>query len=166
MSQPINIALIGNAGVGKTSYLSALGNNQFNSIHRMTNEIGQRIVLMLHNNILFHIVIHDFPGTEKYRSLLRQSKQEFDGYLIITDDNRLSFRDVPFWVNESQCKGTKPHLIIWNKRDVEISEEKEVEVREILDKCNVEYYCLSSKDKTNLLQPLLNLTKMITREEQ
>ena len=133
MNKKIQIIMIGESGVGKTSLIKRYTNNIFNSNHLETIGIEfynreERI-----NNQIIQIKIWDTAGQEIFHSLTKNFYRKADGIIIVYDiTNKESFEKVQDWVksvydNSDNYKEIQM-IIVGNKLDLE--EKREVSKEE------------------------------------
>ena len=131
--EKIQIIMIGESGVGKTSLIKRYTNNIFNSNHLETIGIEfynreERI-----NNQIIQIKIWDTAGQEIFHSLTKNFYRKADGIIIVYDiTNKESFEKVQDWVksvydNSDNYKEIQM-IIVGNKIDLE--EKREVSKKE------------------------------------
>ena len=91
-----NILVLGNAGVGKTNYINNIVGNPFE--RRYIPTVG--IQKIIHKNITYH----DYAGQEFYTP--KRDKEGIKGidecWIIYRSDERVSFKDVPRWMNKAR----------------------------------------------------------------
>lgn len=172
----VNIALIGDSSVGKTSLINRLVGKPFNS--SMISTIG-----IDHSKLLFErekqlpnsiIELHfwDTAGQERFRSMCNVAVKKADIIIFVRDDNYSHFEDYddgkPGWIRfvEDNLDIELPEKKIFfclNKTDL-ISEEKKNEINEELENLaqlkniNAEVYLVSSKNSDGIIN-LLNKIK-------
>ena len=127
--EKIQIIMIGESGVGKTSLIRRYTNNIFNSNHLETIGIEfysreERI-----NNKVIQIKFWDTAGQEIFHSLTKNFYRKADGIIIVYDiTNKESFERVQDWI-KSVYDNTETYkeiqmIIVGNKIDLE--EKREV----------------------------------------
>ena len=127
--EKIQIIMIGECGVGKTSLIRRYTNNIFNSNHLETIGIEfynreERI-----NNKIIQIKFWDTAGQEIFHSLTKNFYKKADGIIIVYDiTNKESFERVQDWI-KSVYDNTETYkeiqmIIVGNKIDLE--EKREV----------------------------------------
>ena len=174
------IILIGNSGVGKTSFFRKLSTGDFAETNIATigvEKISFDIKFINNNNEpkKIDVSLFDTAGQEKFRALTRQYYKGTDGVLLLYDiTDKRTFENVEMWVdslNESidSNKDSKYVVIlIGNKKDLinvenfsrQVSEE---EAKEICQKFNMKWggEC-STKDLSK--DELLKLFESYTKE--
>ena len=175
------IILIGNSGVGKTSFFRKLSTGEFAEANIATigvEKISFDINITTNKNEKkkIDVSLFDTAGQEKFRALTRQYYKGTDGVLLLYDiTDRKSFENVEMWIdslNESidSNKDSKYVIIlIGNKKDL-INEEgfernvSEEEAKNICGKFNMKWggEC-STKDlgKEELMKIFESYTKEI-----
>lgn len=135
------IILVGDGGVGKTTFVNKLQTGQFTSKYKYT--VGFEV------KYVDNMEIWDCAGQEKYSGLR-------DGYwinakkaiIMFSMDNRLTFKNVPYWYRDvRRVCGDIPIIIMGNKSDSQSEVQKE-EVEALATKYNVEYLITSVKYET------------------
>ena len=122
--EKIQLIMIGESGVGKTSLIKRYTNNIFNSSHLETIGIEfynkeERI-----NNQIIQIKIWDTAGQEIFHSLTKNFYRKADGIIIVYDITNLdSFEKIQDWV-KSVYENTDSYkeiqmIIVGNKIDLE-----------------------------------------------
>ena len=173
------IILIGNSGVGKTSFFRKLSTGDFAETNIATigvEKISFDINIINDNNEKkrIDISLFDTAGQEKFRALTRQYYKGTDGVLLLYDiADKKTFVNVEMWIdslNESidNSKDKYVIILIGNKKDLlddenysrEVSEE---EAKEICQKFNMKWggEC-SIKDLSK--EELLKLFESYTKE--
>ena len=124
------IILIGNSGVGKTSFFRKLSTGDFAETNIATigvEKISFDIKFINNNNEQkkIDVSLFDTAGQEKFRALTRQYYKGTDGVLLLYDiTDKRTFENVEMWVdslNESidSNKDSKYVVIlIGNKKDL------------------------------------------------
>jgi len=113
----IKIALIGTAGVGKTTFLKILSSNTFNRTYNAT--IGYDIFEIVRDNITYEF--YDFAGTEMYSGTYNDPEfyEIFDLVFVMVDKNsRASHKHGLRWLRRINTHNI-PTLKIRNKSEVD-----------------------------------------------
>ena len=134
------IALIGAAGVGKTSLMKRLCGQPFDP--RYTPTVGERDYVLEMPDAVLHI--KEYAGQERFQAVY---DMDIDGILVVTTasavDTRIAFeimRQMP----------DVPHCFVENKSDIRV---------------NHENFSCSAKTQTNLMEPFEALiNKMIEND--
>ena len=108
------VAFIGEEGVGKTSIISRLINNNFREL--LMSTVGSNFVtkemLIKDYNQSIKFEIWDLAGQEKYRALARVFIKNVVVIILIYDiTERKSFEEIKnYWINEIKANiSTKPN---------------------------------------------------------
>ena len=117
----LNISMIGDACVGKTTIAGVLLNKKFSNDYEPT--IGGSLVSIpfTDNDTKKCFYIWDTAGMEKYRSLAPVYYRDSLAAIIIYDVNsRVSFEHLEDWINHYRDNNKKnmPIMIIGNKIDL------------------------------------------------
>ena len=122
--EKIQIILVGESGVGKTSLIRRYTNNIFNSNHLETIGIEFYNKEEKINNKIIQIKFWDTAGQEIFHSLTKNFYRKADGIIIVYDiTNKESFERVQDWI-KSVYDNTKTYkeiqmIIVGNKIDLE-----------------------------------------------
>ena len=126
--EKIQLIMIGESGVGKTSLIRRYTNNIFNSTHLETIGIEfynreERI-----NDQIIQIKIWDTAGQEIFHSLTKNFYRKADGIIIVYDiTNRESFEKVQHWIksvyDNSDTYKEIQMILVGNKIDLEENRE-------------------------------------------
>ena len=165
----INIFVLGNAAVGKSSFILRFCRNDFKD-HYMTT-IG--IDFMAKSSVLPNgknskICFYDTAGEEKYKSVSFNLIKNADGVLLMYDiTNKESFDSINGWlVSIRENRGNDfPIILVGNKTDLNekrlISKEdgeKEAE------KNGINFFETSNKDGTNIDECVFSLASKIAEK--
>lgn len=112
------LALVGNGGVGKSSYLEMMSNGNFQKRYLMTQEpIDVSITTQG-----YQLILRDYPGQEHHRALRQSTYPQVDGFMIFASTSRLSIQALPNWIDEIRQISTAPIVIVITNADVEVKE--------------------------------------------
>ena len=165
--EKIQLILIGESGVGKTSLIRRYTNNIFNSNHLETIGIEfysreERI-----NNKIIQIKFWDTAGQEIFHSLTKNFYRKADGIIIVYDiTNKESFERVQDWI-KSVYDNTETYkeiqmIIVGNKIDLE--ERREVSYNEgsiFAQKNGMLFFECSAKTGNNVEKIFMESTQEI-----
>ena len=106
------ILLIGNAGVGKSSYVRKLANRGFSESYTPTTGFVDTYIPGLYN---FIELSGQEPANEYAEQVLARAQRI---YLIVAKNSRASIENIPFWINKYRhlCLN---YTILVNKSDTE-----------------------------------------------
>lgn len=110
MNSSKKILILGDAGVGKTSFIDYYLGNKFEEKYISTHGFSIKKPSKY--------ILYDFPGQEKYSSHNINLK-DIDICIIMYDvTNKLSYKNIKFWkVKLKKLCGNIPTIIIGNKID-------------------------------------------------
>ena len=145
------IIIVGDGGVGKTSFINHHLDNIFTPKYTPTK--GKDIYSITFNtnygNIIFNI--SDTGGKEKYNGLFNGYYEQVNGAIIMFD-TKLSFRSVDKWIADiKNITGEIPISIYKTKSDIQ-------------NGINYQNY-ISVKNNINLDIPFLNLARQLMNHE-
>ena len=160
----INIVLLGNSSVGKTSLLTRYTKNEFNHNYITTcgYDFDVKDIKIYGKDV--HLKIHDTVGQERYQSIFSGFYKKSDGFIFVFDvTNKKSFNDIQIWLKEVKENNEDfEYIIVGNKIDLKNSREVN---KEDIDNCeflkNIKYFETSAKDNQNVQEPFEELTSMI-----
>ena len=95
----INIVLLGNSSVGKTSLLTRYTNNEFNNNYITTcgYDFETKDIKIYGKDV--HLKIHDTVGQERYQSIITSFYKKNDGFIFVFDvTNKQSFQEIQTWL--------------------------------------------------------------------
>ncbi len=136
-----NIALLGDSGVGKTSWMRRMMGDPFQPQFHATVGCNAKSFLWETNYGLFDLNFYDYAGQEKYgfrfeRPLVAQS----DATVLMFDlTSRVSYKNTKHW--KQKCGG-EPVFVVGNKCDIKAENIK------VVPKFHENYLELSAKRMT------------------
>jgi GTP-binding nuclear protein Ran len=170
MTTKHKIALIGNGGVGKTSYMKRLRNGIYLGEYIPTMGVEVYPITCkyyLDNNIQENIFnVFDCAGQEIYGGEKEKYWVNCTGVIMMFDlSSELSFKSIELWYNKIQKNVPKniPIVLVGNKYDLNIYQKVTHEmINNFINKINekvtqIRYYNLSTKTCYNLLTPFLSI---------
>ena len=159
----IKVILVGDSGVGKTSLIKVVNNENFDNNQESTSEFSFRQKKMQIGNQGYSLNLWDTIGQEKLRVLTKQFFRESKIVIFVYDiTSEISFKDLKIW--EKDVKDTLGDSIIkgvvGNKNDLfldeKVSQEKGIEYAKEI---NAQFKLVSAKTDPkafdNMLQDLL-----------
>ena len=165
--EKIQLIMIGESGVGKTSLIKRYTNNIFNSSHLETIGIEfynkeERI-----NDQIIQIKIWDTAGQEIFHSLTKNFYRKADGIIIVYDITNLdSFEKIQDWV-KSVYENTDSYkeiqmIIVGNKIDLEedraVSKEEGLKIGNYFD---IDFFEASAKNAEGVRNFMIKIIKDI-----
>ena len=166
MEEKINIILLGNSEVGKTSFILRYTEDYFQPIYLTTIGIDFKIKnIKFYNNKKYKLFFYDTTGQEKYKSISLNLIKNCDGILLMYDITKnKSFESITTWMES--IKNLKeenfPIVLVGNKTDLKDKREVEKEEgKEIAKKYGIDFFEISNKDGINIEESCLALIKKI-----
>ena len=161
----IILSVLGNSGVGKTSFIMKFTDNTFQESYLATYGIDFKTKFITINNYKYRVDLYDTAGQERFRSISVNSIRMSDGVILIYDiTNEFSYENIYGWMdNIYQVKGKDfPVILIGNKCDKDeervVSKEKG---EEMAKKYNITFFEASNKMGTNIEEAGLKLINKI-----
>ncbi len=152
----IGILILGNANVGKTSFISRFVQNKFIKTYSSTQELRQSFInkKIDINGQTYEIKFLDSPAAEKYIPALKPYIQKIDCFIFMYDiTNKKSFDDIEKWikiVTDVKEKQNIAMILLGNKRDIEYERQiKEQDAEEFAKKKEVSFLETSNKDNND-----------------
>ena len=165
----INLFVLGNAAVGKTSFILRYCENEFKDNYLSTVGIDFLAkTVILPNNREGKICFYDTAGEEKYRAISFNLIKTADGIILMYDiTSQKSFEAISGWINSiKEVKGEDfPIVLIGNKCDKE--EEREVgkeEGENEAEKYNFGFFETSNKDGINVENAVMDLISKVIKK--
>lgn len=114
MSDTIKVVLVGNSGVGKTSYLVRFTDNFFTMSHTTTIGVDFRTKYMIVNDNPVTLHIWDTAGQERYRAIGHNYYAKAEGVIIMYDClDKSSFDELAEWHQQVTLHAVEnPALIV------------------------------------------------------
>ncbi len=106
------ILLIGDAGVGKSSYIRKLANQGFSETYTPTTGYEDTFIPGIYNFI-------ELSGQEPHNAYAEQVLRRTDRiYIMVATNSKASIENIPFWINKYKYLH-KNFILLVNKSDVE-----------------------------------------------
>lgn len=155
----LNVVILGDAGVGKTSFLNRIVNDTFSPNYRAT--VGSEVLTPLEMDGKTPILIRDTAGQEKFmkQKEFQTLVQDSDAAIILFDVcTRPTFKSALNWVEYygKVCPG-KLRLVCGNKSDVKERKVSTIDTIMMKKWNNCVYTDISCKDGTNCMKVLETL---------
>jgi len=161
----IILSVLGNSGVGKTSFIMKFTDKTFQESYLATYGIDFKTKYVTINNNKYRVDLYDTAGQERFRSVSVNSIRMSDGVILIYDiTDEFSYENISVWMdNIHQIKGEDfPVILIGNKCDKDderiVSKEKG---EELAKKYQLSFLETSNKIGTNIEEAGLNLINKI-----
>ena len=165
----INIMILGNSSVGKTSFIRRFFKNNFmeNTISTFGIDVEKTIIKFPHK--YYQLKVWDTAGQEKFRTIPKKYYSKGDGFFILfdlTDQN--TFIEVNKWIediretlgnnnnNDNQYKNI-PIYLLGNKIDKINRVVQRNEAEDFAQKNQVKYEEISCKYGFNIYEVMINM---------
>ncbi len=163
----INIILLGNSTVGKTSFIRRFFKNSFYENTLITLGIDVEKTLIKFPNKYYKLEVWDTAGQEKFRTIPKKYYSKGDGFFILFDlCNQESFIEVNKWIediretlgdNENNEYKNIPIYLLGNKIDKIKRVVKRSDAEQFAEKNKVKYVEISCKLGFNIYEVMINM---------
>lgn len=162
------IVLLGDAGVGKTTFVKRHLTGEFQKRYEPTQGCEMQKLRVSTSDGLVLLHFWDTAGKEEYGGLRDGYYIGAKGAIILFDvSNRETMANVQHWLQEfRKVAGDVPVVVLGNKVDVADRAVRPQEGSAIARKHRVQYYDVSAKSRFNLEMPLLWLARKLLQEPQ
>ena len=171
MEEKINMIVLGNSNVGKTSFILRYTDSLFQPIYLTTIGIDFKVKeAELYNKKKYKLFFYDTTGQEKYRSIAVNLIKNADGAFLMYDiTNKVSFNSISEWMEsifDSKPKNF-PIVLIGNKLDLEDCREVESkEGEELAKNYGIPFFETSNKDDIKVEECCLSLANKILEQKE
>ena len=152
----IRIAIAGDGGVGKTTFLNTLIKGKYSDTTPLTIGIGLHQKDILADNRRFTLQIWDIAGQTQFESLRTNTRlymKKCEGAILMFDLSRIiTLNSINYWTKIIRKKTEIPILLVGSKADLKQAEEISIKIiHQIQKQYNfVDYISISSKLGKNL----------------
>ena len=162
----LNLLVLGDQYVGKTSVLERYVNNIFKLNYLVTIGMDKRFKKLSINGHDINLFITDTAGQERFRSLAKMFYKNANGILLgFSLTSKETFESVSYWIKQiyENCDKGKIGIILFgNKCDVkEEIQVDEKQIEEIKKEYNIAYFKTSAKENINIKEAFEYLTKLV-----
>ncbi|MBD3230120.1 MAG: GTP-binding protein [Candidatus Lokiarchaeota archaeon] len=164
----VKIPLVGNGGVGKTSFAYRFVNSQFTQQYKMTIGVDFQIKnINLPDGTEVKVQLWDTGGQTRFTSIRSMYYKGSSGFLIMFDvTNRKSFQDLGKWVEEVRKHSFNENiLIIGNK--IDLIDQRLISYRsgnEFASDIGALYAETSAKTGEGINEAMLNFVQLIIND--
>ncbi len=150
------LALIGDAGVGKTNFVNRNLAEEFEQRYIATQ--GVKVTHISFNMGQITLEVHDFAGQEKFGKL----NELFDGTkcaIVMFDlTSKVTFKNVKPWVAAARKSNPYiPIILCGNKCDIADRKVNQEDITAMVARLNLmSYYDVSAKNAYQFMNPLLD----------
>jgi Ras-related protein Rab-1A len=165
MSEGYKVLLLGDAGVGKTSFLIRFVDGQFMPDSIATIGVDYKVKNVLLDDKPHKLEIWDTAGQERFRTITSSYYRGAHGVIIMYDvTNEKSFDSVKQWLLEVDryATGTVNKIIVGNKSDLQNRVISHVTANQYADGIGLPLFEVSALDGSNVEDTFHSLLKSIT----
>ena len=164
------LIVIGDMGVGKSCLTMKATKDYFENYYSPTVGFEFYTFNCKIDSQNIRLQIWDTCGQEEYRSLIQNFYRNASLAIIVyAVDNKKSFENIPFWLNEIKIQGNPDAKIflIGNKNDLDQKREVTMESGKNFSKENGLDFFLetSAKNGTNVIETFCNAAKLLFQEQ-
>ena len=149
----MNILLLGDSSVGKTSIINQYVEGKFEENFISTCGLDLKEKKIIINDKQYQLLIMDTSGQERYHSIAESYYKRADGIILVFDiTNRNSFNTLKnFWLKDVNSQGNFPKIVVGNKKDLEnIRVIKNEDIEKNKEFNEIECFETSAKTKENI----------------
>lgn len=161
VTRNFKILLLGDGGVGKTSFIKHHLTGEFVKSYIATKKVNINSISFntTRGDVVFNI--WDFPGQGKFSNLEDNYYGAHAAIIMFDVTSRISYKSVPFWYNSIRkiCPDI-PVILCGNKVDCPVHKIKPKEIQFHL-KNGLGYYNVSVKSEYNFKTPFLVIADRI-----
>ncbi|OWK13210.1 hypothetical protein Celaphus_00014253 [Cervus elaphus hippelaphus] len=158
-----HVIFLGDANVGKTSFLHLLHQNSFATGLTATVGVDFRVKNLLVDNKRFALQLWDTAGQERYHSVTRQLLRKADGVVLMYDiTSQESFVHVRYWLDclQDAESDNVVILLLGNKTDCEEDRQVSTEAgQQLAQELGVSFGECSAALGHNILEPVVHLAR-------
>lgn len=145
----MNVILVGDSGVGKTSLINRYAHNKFDTARTVTLEAEvETMERKLPSGTLATILMYDTRGQEQFRQITSGFYRDANVVGLVFDlADESSFESIPNWLSqvESSAFDTTFNLVIGTKSDLD-QEVAESRIQQFCENVRLPYCIVSSKE--------------------
>ena len=149
----MNILLLGDSSVGKTSIINQYVEGKFEENFISTCGLDLKEKKIIINDKQYQLLIMETSGQERYHSIAESYYKRADGIILVFDiTNRNSFNTLKnFWLKDVNSHGNFPKIVVGNKKDLEnIRVIKNEDIEKNKEFNEIECFETSAKTKENI----------------
>ena len=166
-SKSYKILIIGDGGVGKTTYVKRLRTGEFTK--RYVATLGVEVHPLQFETTKGTRVLNmwDCSGREKFGGLRDGYYIKADGVIFMFDHtSKTTFNNLGKWIKDvHRVTGNIPMVVCGNKFDIKDRIVKAKEIQDKITSHGVQYYSISAKSNYNFEKPFLSLLQQLEKDE-
>ena len=155
----IKITLLGDGGVGKTTFVQHHINVDFTTKYVATRGAEVKQMTLETNYGRVALNVWDCAGQEKYGGTAKGNLEKSDGCIVMFDvTSRTSFKNIEKWMEEYKKRNPdSPIIVCGNKVEEKSRRVSPGEILKKLRETEYPYYDISTKACYNIDEPILKL---------
>ena len=154
------IMMLGDSGVGKTSFITRYISNKFGDRYLCTIGIDSQEKILTKNEKEIKLQIWDTAGQERYRNVAKSYFQSSHAFIVAYDiSNIKTFKQLKYWVEQikSISNTNVKCIIIGTKLDMEDRQVDEEEAKDFAQKLGFKFFETSAKLNINVTETFESL---------
>lgn len=168
--EKINILVLGNSSVGKTSFILKYTENVFRASYLTTIGIDYKTKFINLNNKKYKIDFFDTAGQERYKSIALNIIKNADGILLLYDVTQQgTFDSISQWINDIENVKGEDAIIVLIGNKCDLTEDRKIDKEkgeELANKYRVSFFETSNKFGTNIETAALELINQIIKKNE
>lgn len=168
-AEEFKVILVGESGVGKTSFVIRFADSRFQNVYESTVGVDCKKVQVTVDETPVYLQIWDTAGQERFKSIVNRFFRSADGAIIMYDvTKKETFDEVPWWIKETKEHLTGiPIFLVGNKNDDGSQPEVLDELAQDLAEENRLYlFQTSAKDNVNVTEVFNQLAAMMLADRK
>lgn len=172
LQRVFKIVIIGDSGVGKSSFIHRFCHNRFRSSYSATIGVDFQIKSLVIERHVIVLQLWDTAGQERFRSITKQYFRKADGVIVMYDvTSESSFTNVRNWMSCIQETASEERvlLLIGNKSDLPVEDDcKAVKMKDgirLADEYGSLFYETSALNGENVHDSMEALARVLKEKE-
>ena len=165
----VNIMLLGNTAVGKTTFLQQYINKTFRDIGISTVGVDSETVNVVIDNE--KEVTTNTAGQEKFQAVFKSHYQKADGIILIYSvEERETYDKIQEWMNSIKNSSRRETVIFLVSNKNDLPEDKKIvkseEGREIAQSFQIPFYEITSKSYDQVSKVVHDIVKEVINKDE
>uniref|UniRef100_A0A2L2XXK6 Ras-related protein Rab-35 n=1 Tax=Parasteatoda tepidariorum TaxID=114398 RepID=A0A2L2XXK6_PARTP len=169
-AEEFKVILVGESGVGKTSFVVRFADSKFQNVHESTVGVDcKKVRIKVGGDTPVDLQVWDTAGQERFKSIVNRFFRGANGAIVMYDvTKKETFDEVFWWLKETRENlAGIPVFLVGNKSE----ESSQVEVLEELaqdfaEEHRLYLYHSSAKDDVNVKEVFQRLTEMMLEDRK
>ena len=168
----VNIMLLGNTAVGKTTFLQQYINKTFRDIGISTVGVDSETVnVVIDSEKEVTTKIWDTAGQEKFQAVFKSHYQKADGIILIYSvEERETYDKIQEWMNSIKNSSRRETVIFLVSNKNDLPEDKKIvkseEGREIAQSFQIPFYEITSKSYDQVSKVVHDIVKEVINKDE